>query len=116
MVRPFPTQRRHCSPTINNEGDEFISAATERLVSTRRSSFPVIVLAVVGSLALFAVLVPISASSTSAESAGMTRQSAGTVSKTGVATRGYSRDPTSHALALLPDSTLNDSRPGPGHK
>lgn len=93
-----------------------VSAATQRRTSTRHPSFALITLAVLGALALVAVLVAISVPNTSSGTVGATAQSDGVASAPGVAARGYFRDPTTHALVPLASPTPTESTPGPGHK
>ena len=93
-----------------------VSAATQRRTSTRRPSFPLIALAVLGALALVAVLVAISVSNTRSGTAEATARSGGAASAPGVAARGYFRDPSTHALLVVPGSTPVESTPGPGYK
>jgi hypothetical protein len=92
-----------------------ISAAAPRPKRTRSPSFPHIALAVIGALALAAVLVALSVSNISSGSAA-TASSAGTGSAPNAVHFGYFRDPSTHHLLTLPSSIPNQSTPGPKHK
>jgi hypothetical protein len=72
-----------------------VSATRRQSVSVRRRPFPYIVLATLGALALFAVLVAIAVSNGNSASVGKT---------------------SLHAPRALPAVTAVGSTPGPGHK
>jgi hypothetical protein len=82
-------------------------SATNQLAPARRLSFPMIAGAVLGVLALFAVLVAISVSRTSSA----TTQSDVIAPVPAVATHGYFRDPATHAL-LAVETTIPGDTPG----
>ena len=92
-----------------------VSTTTRQPISVRRPSFPQVALAVLAALALFAVLVAISVSHTSAGGTG-TQPYGPTGSAPGAVHSGYFRDPATHATIPLPDATPSESTPGPGHK
>ena len=98
-----------------------VSASAHQGVLVRRRPFPYIVLALLGALALFAVLVAIAVSSSSSTTVGTTARPAAVGAVPGSVTGGRFRDPSIHALLAQPvstpvESTSIRSTPGPGHK
>lgn len=98
-----------------------VSAAAPRRVLARRRPLPYILLAMLGALALCAVVVALTVSNGSSTSGRATAKSAGVGSSPGAVALGAFRDPSTHALLAQPvstpvQSTSIRSTPGPGHK
>jgi hypothetical protein len=92
-----------------------MSISANRLTPARRVSFPEIAVAVLVTLALTSVLVAITVANTSSGSTRVYAPSVASPLASGSATRGYFRDPTTHALLRVQPPSPSGT-PGPGHK